>query len=416
METQRPAPGHHRPRGTFRNLVAGATPAAAMFMKAAFERDADGRLRRAREALADRRHQRRHPTRQRMRALSLRPGGRFDWSEAPAPPLPGPDGAIVHPIAMATCDLDRVLALGGTPFPLPLHFGHECVAEVLELGERVQTVRLGQRVVVPFQINCGSCAACRAGHTGNCLSVPPLSMYGFGFGGGHWGGAVSDKLAVPFADGMLVPLPGGIEPAAAASVADNVCDGYRHVAPYAAELLERDPDASLLILAGVGRKPRFSSSIGLYAGLVARALGFREIHLVDSRAHVREHAERLGLAAHGPSDLRRLAPAPLVMDASARPAGLRAALAHTAPDGICSSAGGLHRTTRIPTGLMYARNATYHVSRTHARALIPHVLELMSAGKLQPELVTTDLAALDDAPRALRDHATGEATKTILVE
>jgi alcohol dehydrogenase len=387
-----------------------------MATKAAFERDADLRLRRTREAVRDRIAQRRRPTRERMRALSLRAGGRFDWRQVPAPPPPGPHGAIVHPVAIATCDLDRLLALGGTPFPLPLHFGHECVAEVLEVGERVTTVQRGQRVVVPFQISCGSCAACRAGHTGNCLSVPPLSMYGFGFGGGHWGGAVSDKLAVPFADGMLVPLPAAVEPAAAASVADNVCDGYRHVAPYAAPLLERDPDATFLILAGVGRKPRFSSSIGLYAGLVARALGFREIHLVDSRAHVREHAESLGLTAHRPSELRRLPPAPLVMDASASPAGLRAALVHTAPDGICSSAGGLHRTTRIPTGLMYARNATYHVSRTHARALIPAVLELMSAGKLSPELVTTDLAALDDAPRALRDHATGEATKTMLVE
>jgi alcohol dehydrogenase len=387
-----------------------------MATKAAFERDADLRLRRTREAVRDRIAQRRRPTRERMRALSLRAGGRFDWRQVPAPSPPGPHGAIVHPVAIATCDLDRLLALGGTPFPLPLHFGHECVAEVLEVGERVTTVQRGQRVVVPFQISCGSCAACRAGHTGNCLSVPPLSMYGFGFGGGHWGGAVSDKLAVPFADGMLVPLPAAVEPAAAASVADNVCDGYRHVAPYAAPLLERDPDATFLILAGVGRKPRFSSSIGLYAGLVARALGFREIHLVDSRAHVREHAESLGLTAHRPSELRRLPPAPLVMDASASPAGLRAALVHTAPDGICSSAGGLHRTTRIPTGLMYARNATYHVSRTHARALIPAVLELMSAGKLSPELVTTDLAALDDAPRALRDHATGEATKTMLVE
>ncbi|HET8672011.1 MAG TPA: alcohol dehydrogenase catalytic domain-containing protein [Thermoleophilaceae bacterium] len=387
-----------------------------MATKAALERDPDLRVRRARAAVRDRLDQRRHPTRQRMRALSLRPGARFEWSEVPVPPPPGPDGAIVHPIAMATCDLDRMLALGGTPFPLPLHFGHECVAEVLEVGERVTTVQPGRRVVVPFQINCGSCAACRAGHTGNCLSVPPLSMYGFGFGGGHWGGAVSDRLAVPFADGMLVPLPEGIDPAAAASVADNVCDGYRHVGPYAADLLARDADASFLILAGVSRKPRFSSSIGLYAGLVAQALGFREIHLVDSRAHVREHAERLGIAAHRPSDLRRLTPAPLVMDASASPAGLRAALTHTAPDGICSSAGGLHRTARIPTGTMYARNATYTVSRTHARAVMPKVLELMRAGKLQPELVTTDLAALDDAPRALRDHATGEATKTILVE
>jgi alcohol dehydrogenase len=109
------------------------------------------------------------------------------------------------PLPVATCDLDRPLALGATPFPLPLRFGHECVAEVLSVGDQVARLRPGQRVVVPFQISCGSCSPCQAGHTGNCASVPPISMYGFGVAGGHWGGALSDQLAVPYADAMLVP-------------------------------------------------------------------------------------------------------------------------------------------------------------------------------------------------------------------
>ena len=41
-----------------------------------------------------------------------------------------------------------------------------------------------------------------------------------------------EQLAVPYADAMLVALPDGIEPVAAASVADNVCDAHRHVAPH----------------------------------------------------------------------------------------------------------------------------------------------------------------------------------------
>lgn len=44
---------------------------------------------------------------------------------------------------------------------------------------------------------------------------------------------------MPYADGMLVPLPEGLDPAVAASIADNVCDGYRHVAPHLPELLRR---------------------------------------------------------------------------------------------------------------------------------------------------------------------------------
>lgn len=63
----------------------------------------------------------------------LRPG-RLEWRDIPAPETPGPDAAVVAPVAVATCDLDRSLALGATPFPLGFTIGHECVAEVLCVG------------------------------------------------------------------------------------------------------------------------------------------------------------------------------------------------------------------------------------------------------------------------------------------
>ena len=278
------------------------------------------------------------------------------------------------------------------------------------------SVAPGERVVVPFQISCGACGPCRAGFTSNCASVPPISMYGFGLGGGHWGGAVADLLAVPYADAMLVSLPQGIEPAVAASVSDNVVDGHRHVGPHLPAILERDPGAEVLIVAGMSRRSRFSASVPLYAGLAARALGAQRVHLADARPAVRAHAERLGLTAHEPRDLRGLDPAPLVVDSSASRQGLRAALRLTAEDGICTSSGGLHASVRIPSGRMYARNVAYHVGRSNARALIPQVLELMTAGSLRPGDVTTALGRLDDAPRALREHVLGDETKTILVE
>jgi alcohol dehydrogenase len=65
---------------------------------------------------------------------------------------------------------------------------------------------------------------------------------------------------------------------------------------------------------------------------------------------------------------------------------------------------------------MFGRNVTLHIGRSHARALIPDVLELVSSGRLRPELVTSDLAPIDDAPRAIREHMHGDATKTILAE
>ena len=306
------------------------------------------------------------------------------------------------------------MGLGATPFLTPLHFGHECVAEVLAVGSEVAECRPGQRVVVPFQISCGACAACSAGRTGNCETVPPLSMYGFGIAGGHWGGAVADELAVPYADGMLVPLPPGIEPATAASVADNVPDGYRHVAPHLPALLAAGHPARMIVVGAQSRRHLFTASVGLYAGLAARALGASEVTIVDARTEVRAQAEGLGLAALTPKQARGLAPAPLVADVSASPAGIRRALELTAPDGICSSAGSLHALSRIPTASMFGRNATLIVARSHARALIPGVLALIADVKLAPERVTTVLAPMDDAAAALNDHLQGGSTKTIV--
>jgi alcohol dehydrogenase len=402
----------HRPRGWLRHYAGFLTPNAAAAMPVLLERDRAQRLRRLGASIGDGARQHLRPTRPRMRSLQVAPGARLRFRDVPVPAPPGPDGAIVHPIAASTCDLDCGIALGATQFALPLHLGHECVAEVLAVGERVGTVRPGDRVIVPFQINCGTCAPCRAGRTGSCERVPPTSMYGMGLAGGLWGGAFADQLAVPFADAMLVPLPEGVDPVAAASVADNVCDAYRHIAPHLPALLEADPDAEVLIVAAIDPRTPFGSSAPLYTGLLARAFGARNVTLADARPDVRAHAERLGLNALHPRKLRRRAPATLVVDATVE--DLQVALSNTAADGICSSLGGFHRSTQVPLLQMYVRNVTLHIGRTHTRQLIPEVLDLMLDGRLHPESVITSVASLDDAPLALREHFLGGGVKTVL--
>ena len=349
-----------------------------------------------------------------MRTLQALPGGRFRWRSLATPPDPKPDGAVVRPIAIATCDMDRPIGQGGTPFPVPLCFGHECVADVIKVGSEVRTVAPGDRVVLPFQISCGSCSACDHGHTSNCLSVPPISMYGFGLAGGHWGGVVADEVAVPFADGMLVPLPAGVDPVAAASVADNVSDAWRHVGPYMPALLAEGRGDEVLTMGALSKRSLFTASVPMYAGLIAIALGARRVVFADARPGVRAEAWALGLEAVEPKELAGLGPFPLVVDISASGAGLREAVSHAAPDGICSSAGGLHANVKLPFSTMYGRNVTLRIARADARTIIPRVLELMSSGALRPELVTTALAPIDDAIPALEAHMRGASTKTIL--
>jgi alcohol dehydrogenase len=401
-----------RPRGWLRHYAGFLTPDATAATPVLLERDRAQRLRRLGASIGDGATQRLRRTRPRMRSLQVAPGARLRFRDVPVPAPPGPDGAIVHPIACSTCDLDCAIALGDTQFALPLHLGHECVADVLAVGERVRAVKPGDRVIVPFQISCGTCTPCRAGRTGSCASLPPASMYGMGLAGGLWGSAFADQLPVPFADAMLVALPEGIDPVAAASVADNVCDAYRHIAPHLPALLESDPDTEVLIVAAVSSRTPFSSSGPLYIGLIARALGARNVYLADARAEVRAHAERLGLRALKPRELHRRPPAPLVVDASVENLGL--SLSKTAADGICSSMGGFHGSTSVPLLQMYVRNATLHIGRAHIRPLIPKVLDLMLDGRLHPESVITNVASLDEAPTALREHFLGGGVKTVL--
>jgi alcohol dehydrogenase len=401
-----------RPRGWVRHFGGLVSTHAAAAAPALLERSLSQRAGRALDTASDSLRERVRPTRRRMRALQAAPGGRLRFRDVAAPPAPGPDGAIVHPIAASTCDIDCPIALGALPFPLPLHLGHECVARVLSVGERVEGFRPGDTVVVPFQINCGACAACRAGRTGNCSSVPPVSMYGMGALAGHWGGAFADELAIPYADAMLVALPADVDALAAASVADNLCDAYRHVAPHLPGLLEEDRELEVLVISATSRRSLFSSSLSLYAALIARALGARNVCVADARPALRAHAERHGVEALDMRSLRRRQRSRLVIDVSGE--ALSLALAKTAWDGICTSSGSFHRSVRMPALAMYVRNVTLHIGRAHARALMPDVLALIGEGRLHPETVITNVASLEEAPRALSEHFRGGGVKTVL--
>jgi alcohol dehydrogenase len=251
----------------------------------------------------------------------------LEWREAPEPTLSSDRAALVRPRAVATCDLDQLIIAGASPFPAPFAIGHECVAEVLEVGDEVSSLEPGELVSVPFQISCGECPACRRGRTANCTEVPFMSTYGFGPAVERWGGFLSDRVCVPYAEHMLVKLPQGVEPATVASASDNIADAWRTVAP----ALMDEPGAPVLVVGGAG-----AGSIGLYAAAVAVALGAESVLYVDRDAGRRATAARFGAQTLGEIP-KRLGPFPITVDAGADPEGLALALRSTAPEGLCTS-------------------------------------------------------------------------------
>jgi alcohol dehydrogenase len=276
------------------------------------------------------------------------------------------------------------------------------VAEVLELGEGVGGLEVGDRVSVPFQISCGTCTSCLRGRSSNCSEVPFMSTYGFGPAVGTWGGFLSEQVCVPYAEHMLVRLPPGLEPASVASASDNISDAWRAVAPG----LEREPGGSVLVVGGAG-----AGSIGLYAAGIASSLGAESVLYVDPDEGRRATAEALGAQTIGEMP-KRLGPFPTTVDASADPEGLALALRSTAPDGLCTSCAiYFGEQPALPLLEMYTKGITFITGRANAREAIPHVLELAASGALEPQRVTSQTVSWEQAPEAL---AEGGWTKLVI--
>jgi threonine dehydrogenase-like Zn-dependent dehydrogenase len=330
-----------------------------------------------------------------MQRLILEGTAAVRWEEADAPGLADPAGAIVRPVAVATCDLDVAVLTGRYPLPGPYPFGHEAIAEVTEVGSSVTTVAPGDLVIVPFQISCGSCGPCRRGRTGNCAAHPRMSTYGLGsMGGLQWGGLLADLASVPHADAMLVPLPAGLDPLALASASDNIADAWRAVGPQ----LAADPGAEVLVVGGEAG----ARSIGLYAAGMAVSLGAARVAYLDEDPARLALAVALGADALESTPPRKAGSFPVTVDASGSHDGLRCALNSTAPDGICTSVSIYLTDPPLPMLAMYSRCCTLTTGRVHARAAIPALLDLVAAG-FNPDLVTSAVVTRADAAQALAD-------------
>lgn len=325
-----------------------------------------------------------------MRRLEYVSRGSLRHVEVPMPALEGDGEAIVRPVAATTCDLDRAVIAGLTPFKGPFALGHEAVAEVLEVGDEVGTLEPGRLVVVPWHVYCGECGRCQAGRTAHCERVPRHAMYGLPLGG-DFGGLFSDAVRVPWAQQALIPLPAGVDPRAAASVSDNLTDAFRAVSPGLADA----PGADVLVMGGTG-------SIGVYAVAVALALGASSVAYYDPHEpDAVVLARSLGAEIlNDPPVAREFA---IAIDASGRASGLHGALAATGPAGRCHSVGIFFDDVPLPLASMYMQGVSFTTGRPDVAPSIPAVLDLIAGGDVDPLAVYSDIVSFDDAPVALAE-------------
>lgn len=363
-----------------------------------------------------------------MRELQFIRTGRLAWREGPEPTLRGPRDALVRPFVAGRCDgdtmpihrhvsramqvgmrvglVDPIVAgiCGPVPFRGPFGIGHECVAEVLDVGPAVTGLHAGDVVIVPWAVSCGSCTECRRGLTAKCSTTRSTTLAAFGFGpaSGPWGGMVADILRIPYADHMLVRVPDGMDPLRVAAASDNLSDAWRCVAPP----LQARPGGRVLILGGAAQ------SIALYAAGLAVQLG-AEVDYVDDRAERLEIAEKLGASAHPAGKGKRAATDlpgrdyDVVVEGTSSAAGVELALRALAPGGICRPVGYyLPPGTKVPLMHMYATDATLQIGVSHVRPALPDLLDFLVQQDFPAEDVTTMTADWDDAPEAYRAHTT----------
>jgi glutathione-independent formaldehyde dehydrogenase len=118
-------------------------------------------------------------------------------------------GVILKVITTNICGSDQHMVRGRTTVSAGTVLGHEITGEIIETGSDVEFMKVGDLCSVPFNIACGRCWNCKAGHTGVCLNVNaarPGAAYGYVDMGG-WIGGQAEYVMVPYADFNLLKFP-----------------------------------------------------------------------------------------------------------------------------------------------------------------------------------------------------------------
>lgn len=91
-------------------------------------------------------------------------------------PRPGPDELLIRVGACGVCGTDFHIFEGNAPAKPPVILGHEYTGEIVDKGENIQDMQIGQRVAVNPNIHCGYCEFCRKGKINLCLNLKALGV------------------------------------------------------------------------------------------------------------------------------------------------------------------------------------------------------------------------------------------------
>ncbi|MFG6504669.1 zinc-dependent alcohol dehydrogenase [Microbacterium sp. P05] len=167
-----------------------------------------------------------------MKAMVYRGPYKLRVEEKPDPRIEHPNDAIVKVELAAICGSDLHLYHGLLPDTRIGHtFGHEFIGTVEQVGSSVRSLKPGDRVMVPFNIYCGSCFFCARGLYSNCHNVNANAtavggIYGYSHTAGGFDGGQAEKVRVPFADVGPTIIPDWLHDEDALMLTDAFSTGY----------------------------------------------------------------------------------------------------------------------------------------------------------------------------------------------
>ncbi|PSQ61764.1 MAG: glutathione-dependent formaldehyde dehydrogenase [Halobacteriales archaeon SW_8_66_22] len=387
-----------------------------------------------------------------MKALTWHGKEDVRVEDVPRPSLVNPSDAIIEVTATAICGSDLHLYHDRVPSMQKGDIlGHEPMGEVVEVGSDVETLEIGDRVVVPFTISCGACWFCEEELYSLCdnsnpnaelarsmMGHSPAGLYGYSHMMGGYAGSQAEYLRVPYADVGPITIESDLPDEQVLLLSDVFPTGYM-----AAENADIETDDTVAVW-GCG-------AVGQFAIQSARMLGAERVIAIDRFDErldmAREHGDAetinyeetdvydrlmemtggrgpdrcidaVGTDAHGTGVVAasdRVKQRLKLEDD--RPYVLREAIKCCRKGGTLSVPGAyVGRVDNLPFGAVMNKGLTIKTGQTHVQRYLEPLLNRIEAGDVDPSFVLTHEAPLADGPemyRTFNDKADG-CIKTIL--
>lgn len=368
--------------------------------------------------------------------------------EVPDPIIQDPKDAIVRVTSTCICGSDLHLMNGFVPTMCAGDvMGHEAMGEIVEVGPEAKAkgLKVGDRVVVPFQMTCGECEQCRAGNYSVCqvtnrnadlakafFGDTTAGLFGYSHITGGYAGGQAEYLRVPFAATTVLKVPKTGDDEKYLFLSDILPTGWQ-----AAAFADIQPSDTVAVW-GCGPVGLFAIHSAIVQGgqrviaiddvpeRLEKAAGLGAEILDRSQAKViptlkdmtgghgpEKCIDAVGIEAHGPTAVLELidrVQTALKLETE-RPIVLREAIMACKAAGTVSIPGvygGM--SNMIPTGAAMNKGLTLRTGQTHVRRWSDDLLRRIDSGEIDPTFVITHVEPLSRGPemyKTFRDKKDG---------